>query len=124
MRGAMVQLQPDTVRQCGHIGHLCIEPHIGAHRASFGEKDFSEPPSAESDARRAELCLVVRLRREGETVAFGVADFDVGGVDAARLDRLIAADGSQPVHAVGRQGQEHPSLVVAVLFRASNTIGL
>jgi hypothetical protein len=26
MRGAIVQLQPDTVRPRGHIGHLCMEP--------------------------------------------------------------------------------------------------
>jgi hypothetical protein len=26
MRGAIVQLQPDTVRPRGHIGHLCTEP--------------------------------------------------------------------------------------------------
>jgi len=32
--------------------------------------------------------LMVRLRREGETLAFGVPDFDAGGVDAACPDCL------------------------------------
>jgi DNA-binding MarR family transcriptional regulator len=107
MPGAIFQLHPDAFRRGGHIAHLRIEPYIDAGCAGFGEQDFSEPPPANGDARRPERGLVVRLRGEGERFAFGIPDFDAGGGNAARPDLCVTADGPQPVHAVGRQGQEH-----------------
>jgi len=104
IRGPIAKRQPNPIRRSGDTGHAHIEPRIDACGSRLCEQNFDERAAADGDARSAEHALMVRLVGKRKPLAFGVQNFDAGGVDTIRLNGLEATNRSQSVCAVRSQG--------------------
>ena len=108
MRVAIVQSDFDVDRSFDDIDDSGTEADVDTGRACSGEKNLDEQASAERDARSTERASMVALIDERQAIALRPENFYTGRIDSCREDLFQAADRSQSIGAIGREGKECP----------------